>query len=73
MKVKLLRKVRSHARWLINNKLYKFETTWGEVTGPFVFGGIQMGIRLDVWTEAELLYRPIQDRQHGIPESLETW
>ena len=33
MKVKLLRKVRSRARWLINNKLYKFETTWGEVTG----------------------------------------
>ena len=33
MKVKLLRKVRSYARWLIKNKLYRFTTTWGEVTG----------------------------------------
>ena len=33
MKVKLLRKVRSYARWLIKNKLYGFTTTWGEVTG----------------------------------------
>ena len=33
MKVKLLRKVRSYARWLIVTKLYKFTTTWGEVTG----------------------------------------
>ena len=32
MKVKLLRKMRSYARWLIVKKLHRFETTWGKVT-----------------------------------------